>query len=62
MTAARFTSEHEVEEAGQWESRADFEAWWKRNVRELNRLSVTDPEEWERITLLIEAFNARNPQ
>jgi hypothetical protein len=42
--------------AGPWKDRDDFEAWWKLNVRALNRLAVSDPEEWERVTRKIELF------
>jgi len=48
--------------AGPWASRAEFEAWWKANVVELNRLSVRDPEEFRRVSALIEKFNAENQQ
>lgn len=48
--------------APDWISRAEFESWWSANVVELNRLSVRDPEEFERIARKIEAFNARNPK
>ncbi|WP_020699555.1 hypothetical protein [Reyranella massiliensis] len=48
--------------AGPWNDRADFEAWWLANVRELNRLSVTDREEYERVCQVIEEFNARHPK
>lgn len=39
-----------------WKSRAEFDAWWLPNVRDINRLSVQNPDEWERITQRIEAF------
>lgn len=42
--------------AGPWATRAAFEAWWLANVRALNRLSVTDPEEWRRVTAEVETF------
>lgn len=45
--------------AGPWESRLAFELWWKAHVIAFNRLSVSDPEEWERVAQAIEAFNAR---
>lgn len=48
--------------AGPWSSRADFEAWWRANVVALNRLSVTDPREYERVVQAIEKFNAENPR
>lgn len=41
---------------GPWSSLADYEAWWKANVREFNRLAVIDPEEWERIARTCELF------
>lgn len=58
MTGARFKAENEVDEPGDWQTVADFESWWRANVRALNRLSVTDREEWERLTRIIENFNA----
>lgn len=42
--------------AGPWSSRAEFEAWWRQNVIAFNRLSVTDPREWERIAKAVEEF------
>jgi hypothetical protein len=45
--------------AGPWSSRDEFEEWWKANVIAFNRLSVTDPDEWERIAKAIEAFHRR---
>lgn len=48
--------------AGPWASRAEFEAWWRENVVEINRLSVTDPREFARVSAVIEKFNAENPQ
>lgn len=45
-----------------WTSRAEFEAWWREHGRAFRLLSVSDPEEWERIARKIEAFNARNPR
>ena len=44
---------------GPWSSRAEFEAWWRQNVIAFNRLSVTDPDAWERIAKAIEEFNWR---
>lgn len=41
---------------GHWRNRAEFEAWWRENVIAFNRLSVTDPREWERIAQAIEAM------
>jgi BMFP domain-containing protein YqiC len=48
--------------AGPWADRAEFEIWWQLNVRALNRLSVTDREEFERVCRVIEAFNAEHPK
>ena len=48
--------------AGPWADRAEFEIWWKLNVRALNRLAVTDRREYERVSRVIEAFNAEHPQ
>ena len=45
--------------AGPWKDRAEFNAWWMRNSMAHNRLAVTDPAEWERITQAIEKFNRR---
>lgn len=42
--------------AGPWKDWDDHRRWWAENVIDLNRLSVTDPDEWERVTLQIEAF------
>lgn len=42
--------------AGPWKTWDEHRAWWAENVLELNRLSVTDPDQWERITIQIEAF------
>lgn len=47
--------------AGPWPDWSAFRRWWLENVRELNRLSVTDPEEWERVTTEIEAFYETTP-
>lgn len=44
---------------GQWKDRAEFEAWWSQNVIAFNRLAVTDPAAWERITQDIEKFHRR---
>lgn len=46
--------------AGPWKDRADFERWWAAYVVAFNRLSVTDPREWERIAQVIEKFNQEN--
>ena len=46
--------------AGPWSSRADFEAWWRENVVALNRLSVTDYEEWVRVSAAVETFQREN--
>lgn len=48
--------------AGPWKDRAEFETWWAANVIALNRLAVTDRDEWERVCRLIEKFNAENPR
>jgi hypothetical protein len=42
--------------AGPWKDRAAFDAWWRQNVIAFNRLSVTDPREWERIAKQVEQF------
>lgn len=44
-----------------WPDRAAFEAWWLANVRDLNRLAVTDREEWERVAQAVEKFQRENP-
>ncbi len=46
---------------GPWKDRATFEIWWRQNVIAFNRLSVTDPREWERVAKAIEKFNQENP-
>lgn len=46
--------------AGPWANRAEFETWWKANVVALNRLSVTDRREYERVCQAIEKFNAQH--
>ncbi len=43
-----------------WKSRAEFEAWWKANVIEFNRMSVTDPRGWERVAQKVEAFQIKH--
>lgn len=48
--------------AGPWKDRAEFDRWWAANVIALNRLSVTDPREYERVVQAIEKFNAENPR
>lgn len=48
--------------AGPWKDSAEFETWWAANVIALNRLSVTDREEWERVCRLIEQFNVEHPR
>lgn len=45
-----------------WADRAAFESWWAANVIAFNRLSVTDPEEWERIARKVEKFQQENRQ
>ena len=47
--------------AGPWKDRDEFEAWWAANVIALNRLSVTDPSEYQRVAAAIEKFNAEHP-
>ena len=47
--------------AGPWPNWDAFRSWWAANVIELNRLSVTDPEEWERVTQKIEKFQETVP-
>jgi len=42
-----------------WRTRADYDVWCRGNMVAFNRLSVTDPQEWERVTQKIEAFLAR---
>jgi hypothetical protein len=42
--------------AGPWRNWDEFRAWWDANVIALNRLAVTDPDAWERVTIQIEAF------
>ena len=46
--------------AGPWKDREEFEAWWRKNVVAFNRLAVTDPEAWERVTQAIEKFHKEN--
>lgn len=46
---------------GPWKDRAAFEIWWRQNVIAFNRLSVSDPREWERVAKAIEKFNQENP-
>lgn len=48
--------------AGPWKDRAEFDVWWRTNVIALNRLSVTDPREYERVVQVIDKFNAENPR
>ena len=45
-----------------WPTRAAFEAWWRENVIELNRLSVTSPREYERLADKIAGYLAQIPQ
>jgi hypothetical protein len=47
--------------AGPWKDWDDHRKWWAENSIEINKLSVTDPEEWERVTRKIEAFLASVP-
>lgn len=46
--------------AGPWKDRDEFEEWWRKNVVAFNRLAVTDPEAWERVTQAIEKFHKEN--
>ena len=46
--------------APDWKDCAAFEAWWKTNVIAFNRLSVTDPQEWERVAKRVEAFQVKH--
>jgi hypothetical protein len=48
--------------AGPWKDREDWERWWRQNSITHNRLAVTDPAEWERITQAIEQFQRENPR
>lgn len=43
-----------------WKTRAEFEAWWRANSIEFNRLAVKDPPEWERVAKKVEAFQTAN--
>lgn len=47
-------------DAGGWQSRAEFEEWFKRNVIAFNRLAVSDPEEWKRVADKVEQFQREN--
>ena len=44
---------------GQWKDLKEYDAWWSKNSMAHNRLAVTDPATWERITQAIEKFHAR---
>lgn len=46
----------------EWKTRADFEAWWKVHVIELNRLAVTDHREYTRLADQIAGNLARIPE
>jgi hypothetical protein len=46
--------------AGPWKDHEDWERWWAANVIAFNRLAVTDPEAWERITQAIEKYHKEN--
>lgn len=48
--------------AGPWKDREDWERWCRQNGTAHNRLAVTDPEAWERITQAIEKFHKENPR
>ncbi len=43
-----------------WRNRAEFETWWKANGIAFNRLSVSDPQEWERVAKKVEAFQIKH--
>lgn len=43
-------------QAGPWSDWDAFRSWWLANVRDLNLLAVTDPREWERVTVQIQKF------
>jgi hypothetical protein len=47
---------------GPWKDREEFETWWKAHVIAINRLSVVDPPEWQRVCRAIEQFNTEHPQ
>lgn len=49
-------------QVGHWKDPADWDAWWRANSIAANRLSVEDPEAWERILRATEQFNAENPR
>jgi hypothetical protein len=49
-------------EAGPWKDREEFSVWWHENVPAFNRLSVTDPDQWEEIAQAVEKFQKENPQ
>lgn len=38
---------------------AGFDAWWRPRVTAINRLSVEDPAEYERIVRAVEAMHER---
>jgi hypothetical protein len=51
-----------------WRTRADYDAWWRENGREFNRMAIATPPknfeevtnpEWHRIAEKIEAFLVR---
>ena len=48
-------------DAGPWADWDRFRAWWLDHVIALNRLAVTDPAEWERVTVAIEKFYETTP-
>lgn len=43
-------------DVGPWADWDRFRAWWLDHVIALNRLAVTDPAEWERVTVRIQHF------
>ena len=43
---------------GTWETRAEFDTWWRMYGRDHNLLAVVDPREWERVAKKIEAATA----
>ena len=44
----------------EWKDKDEFRSWWTAYVIAFNRLSVTDPEEWERIAKKVEAFQIKH--
>jgi hypothetical protein len=44
---------------GEWRSRAEYDAWCIKNMKAMNRLAGSDPQEWERQAQKIEDFLKR---